>query len=416
MKKKKAISRDSKRFKILEPAHLFSFSKAGQKSLTKEEICEKINQITNDLIKKRCATKTFEQSAGTCATGVGSTPNLVDLVILIDTSGSMEDEAANLSSNATAAIQAASQSCPSDVRVKWFGIEGTWAGTNFTQSYRAYLNGIGILDAQISGTPLDSEDGAAAIFDLSRHFDWRSGARRIIFYLGDEAMENGDPQDALDVSATDAAIAEALAQSVTVFTYLGTGAPDAGTINDYTRIASTTSGQAFAAPVANVGGFQAVLEKIICIGGKKEGCKTVKLPIITPCLRLRWGDDKTDQIETDDWEVLCITACNPYENVVMKDLTIHLIIQDASGNPPPNLPDGTPSVFITPDLQICFGDLQPCSESAIKNGSNCVSREVMLMTRGARNEVYNIIVVYCFEACFHYIAAVPAFNFELVKS
>ncbi|MEO1559902.1 MAG: hypothetical protein AAFS12_09810, partial [Cyanobacteria bacterium J06632_19] len=48
----------------------------------------------------------------------------VDLVIVIDTSPSMKDEAQALSQAAESAIKAAKSSCPSDLRVVWFGIEG----------------------------------------------------------------------------------------------------------------------------------------------------------------------------------------------------------------------------------------------------------------------------------------------------
>ncbi|MFH7028319.1 MAG: hypothetical protein ACHBN1_23700 [Heteroscytonema crispum UTEX LB 1556] len=51
----------------------------------------------------------------------------VDLVIFIDTSSSMKDEAQALSSSAEAAIAAAKSSCPSDLRVTWLGIEGIWS-------------------------------------------------------------------------------------------------------------------------------------------------------------------------------------------------------------------------------------------------------------------------------------------------
>lgn len=50
----------------------------------------------------------------------------VDLVIIIDTSPSMKDEASDLSNAAAEAIATASSSCPCDLRVIWLGIEGTW--------------------------------------------------------------------------------------------------------------------------------------------------------------------------------------------------------------------------------------------------------------------------------------------------
>ncbi|MDH3603972.1 MAG: hypothetical protein OEU26_30565 [Candidatus Tectomicrobia bacterium] len=60
------------------------------------------------------------------STSESNTHPAVDLVIVIDTSASMEDEAVGLSQAAEAAIEAARASCPSDLHVEWFGCEGTW--------------------------------------------------------------------------------------------------------------------------------------------------------------------------------------------------------------------------------------------------------------------------------------------------
>ena len=417
-KKKKKVARDPKRFKVLVP-QVPMFSKLTSASpANHKELCEYLDRATNDVIKRRCSAKEFDQSSGNCNGGEAGRTNLVDLVVVIDTSGSMDVEAEGLSNSANAAIQAAAQSCPSDLQVRWFGIEGTWNGTLFNQSYRDYLNGIGIVDGQLTGTPGNTEDGAAAVIDLARWYNWRPGAARVIFFLGDEAMEDGDPQNPNDVNATDEAINQAIANSVTVFTYLGEpdlGAHDPGTINDYTRLANDTGGMAFSHPVANLGGFQTVLEQIICNPGRTQPCQQVEQPKLAPCLHLKWGDGPDDRIETDDWEILCISACNPYSNVTLKNFTVHLVIVDSNGNPVPNLPDGTPSVLIRPDYQIRFGDLPPCNPDA-KKPSTCVSREVVLISRGAIKGAYTLYAFYCFDACFTYTSALKAFRLDLVKS
>jgi len=411
--KKKNAKKDSKRFERHLPPGPLRAALAQAPHPTNAETCEKIEDLVNNLIREACAKKEFEQTSGNCASG-GSATAQVDLVVLIDTSFSMSDEATELSNAAAAAIAAAQQSCPSDLRVAWFGIEGTWPGTNFNQNYRDYLHGLGVLDADIVGTPGDQEDGAAAVMDLSDHFDWRAGAARSIFYLGDEALEGGDPQDASDVAAADAAIARAKAQGVKVFTYFGTGTGDPVTASEYARLAADTGGQAFTAPVANVGGFQAVLEQVICAGAG-EVCQTVDEPKIVPCLSLRWGDGPQDHLETDDTEVLCITVCNPYSNVVLKNFTLQLIVTDANGAPVANQPDGTPSVLIKPNFMICFDDIPPCNPERPDQPS-CVSREVVLINRGAIEGKYKVVVVYCFDACFTQVDFAQAFELELVKS
>ncbi|HEY0321137.1 MAG TPA: hypothetical protein VGC66_09305 [Pyrinomonadaceae bacterium] len=388
-----------------------AFAQAGR--LSNAQFCERLEDLADDLIRKACGQKEFEQTSGNCTGGGSGAPPKVDLVVVIDTSGSMTDEATDLSNAAAAAISTAQQSCPSDLRVAWFGIEGIWAGTNFNLSYRNYLHGLGVSDAVIVGTPGDLEDGAAAVIDISDHYDWRPGAARIIFYLGDEALEGGDPQNAGDVAACTAAIARANAQGVKVFTYVGTGAQLA-TVTEYARLATSTGGQAFAAPIASVGGFEAVLEKVIC-GGIVEVCQKVEEPKIAPCLRLRWGDGPQDHLETDDTEIFCITVCNPYSNVMLKDFTLQVIVTDANGKPVPNQADGTPSVIIKPNFNICYGDIPPCNPDKPDQPS-CVSREFVLINRGAIDGKYKVIVFYCFDACFTLLGFESAFELELVKS
>ncbi|MEA2204865.1 MAG: hypothetical protein QOE77_1641 [Blastocatellia bacterium] len=117
-------------------------------------------------------------------------------------------------------------------------------------------------------------------------------------------------------------------------------------------------------------------------------CVAVTLPEIKPCISVAWGDSRCDCMETDDVEVLCITVCNCYSNVTFNDLTIGQIrITDMAGNPVPVLPDGTPSVRVIPSGPICFGDIGPCKG---KNKPDCVSRELVLYTRGAVGQEYRL--------------------------
>jgi hypothetical protein len=117
-------------------------------------------------------------------------------------------------------------------------------------------------------------------------------------------------------------------------------------------------------------------------------CVAVKFPDIKPCISVKWGDSECDCMETDDVEILCVTVCNCYSNVTFNDLSIgHIKITDTAGNPVPTLPDGTPSVQIIPSGPICFGDIPPCKEG---NHPGCVSREVVLYTRGAIGKDYRV--------------------------
>lgn len=394
--------------------------------------CEPAIEKLNDALNKGCALRSefIVNSERGCATGSGGggTP-IVDLVILIDTSGSMGDEATELSNAATQAITAAQQSCPSDLRVCWFGIEGTWSNTRFSQSYRNYFKGQAAPnkdDCQYSDTPLtdadlkgyiaDREDGAAAIIDLSEHFDWRPDAARAVFYLGDEALERGGPQNADDYAAADAAIAVVQKKGVTVFTYFGTPFyPEtaAETSAEYRRLAESTGGQFFNAPADNLGGFKAILEQIIC-ASVQSNCIEASLPKLQPCFKLMWGDGPEDRIETDDLELMCIKASNPYNNVTIKDLVVLIsVVTEEDGSNVPSLPDRTPSVYVKPLYATCFGDLAPCDEDNPDDSS--VSREFVLVSRGAKEGKYQLFLAYCYSIEIAY-ADIDSFGIDLVKS
>ncbi|MBE9127405.1 MULTISPECIES: hypothetical protein [unclassified Coleofasciculus] len=206
--------------------------------------------------------------------GKTNTIPLVDLVIVMDTSGSMKDEAQALSDAAEAAIEAAKSSCPSDLRVVWVGIEGTWKGTHFNRTIRDYLTQeCHVIESALRGRKRGEvpqggaqEDGARAIEDISEHFDWRAGAAKAMFYLGDEAIEGGGKKtEQEDIEAANLAIQKAKQFNVTVHTYLGTlkSKHREGIQAEYARIAQETGGQAFTDRDA-IGGFTEVLEMAIC--------------------------------------------------------------------------------------------------------------------------------------------------------
>ncbi|MFN6449042.1 MAG: hypothetical protein RMX59_027300 [Nostoc sp. DedSLP05] len=214
---------------------------------------------------------------------VSSIPT-VDLVIVIDTSPSMKDQAQALSDAAMSAIASAKSNCPSDLRVVWLGIEGIWKGTNFDQTIRAYLTQKSkVSESKLRGRKKGElksagaqEDAARAIEDISQYFDWREGAARAIFYLGDEALEGGgDKTEQKDITAADLAIQKAKTAEVTVHTYFGTSKSkyQEGIKTEYKRVATATGGQSFTDRDA-INGFSTVLEKVIC-GSRTD--KTIKL-------------------------------------------------------------------------------------------------------------------------------------------
>lgn len=198
----------------------------------------------------------------------------VDLVVVIDTSPSMKDEAKNLSTAAEAAIAAARNHCPADLRVVWLGIEGTWKETRFDRTVRQYLT----QECQVPESALRArkrgeikgggaqEDGARVIEDLALHFDWRPEALRAVFFLGDEALEGGGSSvTQKDIAAADRAIQTAKEAGVAVHTYFGTtrSRQKDALQREYARVSHETGGQSFTDQDAD-GGFAPMLEKIIC--------------------------------------------------------------------------------------------------------------------------------------------------------
>ncbi|MEZ4450445.1 MAG: hypothetical protein R3B09_13280 [Nannocystaceae bacterium] len=342
---------------------------------------------------KSCTSKRFTSvSAAGCPTqGPSGAVPKVDLVILIDTSESMGDEAKELSDAAKAAIRGAATKCPADLRVEWLGIEGTWPDTKFVRTLRHYLESLGVADLMASAAG-DREDGGPAISDLCALFDWRPGAARAIFYLGDEGLRAGTPQNSGDLLAADRAIADATENEVTVHMYAGTSTPPP-TASEFLRVASGTGGRFVSATEGGAAGLGAALEEVIC-ASRRTKCHEARIPRMQPCFEMRWGDGPHDRIETDDFEVLCITACNPYANVCFKDVTIVATqIVDAKNEPVKPTPDGAPSVLLKPSEQIHFGDLAPCK----KEGASCVSREVVLKTSGAPAGRYRVQLTACFS-------------------
>jgi hypothetical protein len=215
----------------------------------------------------------FKQKTNSMSNPASTIP-LVDLVIVIDTSPSMKDEAQALSDSAQSAITSAKSSCPSDLRVVWLGIEGTWKGTNFNQTVRNYLT----QKCKVAATRLRGrtkgqlksagaqEDATRAIEDISDYFDWRKGAAKAIFYLGDEALEaGGDKTTQKDIEAANLAIQKAKAAEVTVHTYFGTSRSRyrQSIISEYARVADETGGRAFTYQ-DTISGFSTVLEQVIC--------------------------------------------------------------------------------------------------------------------------------------------------------
>lgn len=342
----------------------------------------------------------------------------VDLVVLIDTSGSMSGAAASVSAAAEKAIAAAHEACGSDLRVVYFGLQGTWAGTLFLTDHLKYLKGLhpgADFAAEIAPVGYITEQGANAIHDLSNYFDWREGACRSIFYISDEELDGSAPRGDFEneAAATKAAIEAASDQGVTVFAnHLNYFGLPAEIIQNYADLCEQTGGRLWTGGAPEVGAYVEMLSQAICNACGGSSCKEAKFPDLHPCLSVAWGDSKEDCLETNDLEVLHITLCNCYSNVTFRNLGIgYVLVTDVDGNPVPALPDGTDSVEVYPVGPICFGDLGPC----IDGKPGCKTRQVVLRTRGAREGGYRLVLgSICYEIAYH-ATETACFTFALCR-
>jgi len=408
------------------------------KPVNQISICDRLELNTSAELQKAAFSKFFALKSNEECPSSSNPAKPVDLVILIDTSGSMNKEAKDLSDAADEAIKAAAKSCPSDLKVKWLGIGGTWAGTNFDTSYKNYLTNAGVNINDLLGKNGGTEDGAKAIIDTVKYFPWRPDADKAIFFLGDEAVDMGNPDDAVDKKMCKTAIETARTHNVKIFTYYGTEEGvypdrDPDTIKCYQALASSTGGEFFQAPLTNLGGFQKVLQTIICTAGR--GCAQADMPELKPCFVLTWGDGPLDHIETSDTEIFSILAWNPYSNVVIKNLQVMVAsLIDPDGNRVVLPHQGDSPVWVKPSYMIGFGDLQPCDKknpspclkTVLKeqkkpqqfhqrSQSSCVSREFVLHSERAKYGNYQLVLEFCFTV--EYVQhGKNSFTLELLRS
>jgi hypothetical protein len=388
--------------------------------LVDEYLSKKCNLKVNNL--KPCAENA---SPCPCNTGTGG-GDKVDLIVLIDTSSSMNTIVSAVSDAAEEAIEKAKEMCRTDdLRVTWLGVDtvqaGTgsmplpdtgWpAGTKFLQTHEEYLQPFypgPFAHDQFPESNWPHEQGADAILDLSNHFDWRSGACRAIFYISDANLD-ALGHDTYDDIATANANAAAKNKLVSVFAHYTRDQPPE-TVQNYNDLCNNTGGEAIIGGAINQERYVELLADVIC--GACGGCKKIEIPEIKPCISISWGDSDCDCMETDDVEVLCITVCNCYTNITFNNFSIGFVYPvDDSGNLVPYLPDGTPSVEIHPIGPICFGDIGPCKD----NKATCKSREIVLRTRGAVEGKYKLLIgSICFTVS-HQFRRDECFGFVLCK-
>ncbi|HVQ07149.1 MAG TPA: hypothetical protein VMS43_01815 [Allosphingosinicella sp.] len=379
--------------------------------------CAFFEEAVNRLDSAVCGTKVNSlphagdhRHTGCKCSGGSDTHFMADLIVLIDTSGSMNEEAGQVSAAVAAALRGAKEHCNVDLRIAFMGVEGVWPGTIFTTDYLAYLKSIlnpdPVFETDAGPGGLPGEEGANAIVDLSKYYDWRRDACRAIFYISDEELDSDTPlgDTANEDLQTAKAIAAAKANKVTVFahhiTNLNRGP---NVIKNYTDLCDQTGGKAFFSDTASREAYEDILVQAICGACGLPRCEAVEAPDLEPCISVSWGDSPCDCFETDDTEIVCITVCNCYSNISFSNFRIMGIVMLATGpggpGPVPALPDGTPSVQIVPPGPVCFGDIPPCRDDQ----AGCVSRQFVIRTRGAKSGDYLVALAgICYDVCFHY--------------
>ncbi len=365
----------------------------------------------NDL--KKCGS---EESGCGCSKSDGDTKGKkTDLVVLIDTSGSMNSPSRVVSEAVEEAIAAARKTCEPDLRILFLGLEKPMPGTIFTQSHRDYLmslHGSSIVLAANQGHVGNIyEQGANGVEDLSKYMDWREGACRSIFYISDEKLDSINPTNTIanDTAATQAAIKMANENNVTVFSHhLERARVGAEFVQNYRDLCEETGGELFLSAAPNVKEYVNILSKAICNACGKPKCKEVDFPEIEPCINISWGQSDCDCIESSDYEVMTLTVCNCYSNTIFENFKITAIqITDKNGKPVPSLPNGKPSVQLLPIGPYCFGNIGPCS---------CVSREFVLINEGAKAGDYKVqLHGICFDVSRNITKEVECFGVTICK-
>jgi len=198
--------------------------------------------------------------------------DILDIIFIIDTSGSMSDDIASIASVAETAINDLEcPECDVYVRARFMGIT-TSSGTVFNET---------VLSQSWSGSVNHQEDNgwaaAAAASALSGTW-WVNDAGvgqdyyRAIVTIGDEGTDNGQPVSQTDWDAAYAANQAAIANDVLLFSWV-TNDPFAGVVDLFRIMAMggagggynfNFAGGGFVDDSAGTGDVATTLENIIC--------------------------------------------------------------------------------------------------------------------------------------------------------
>lgn len=407
--------------------------------------CDKELNKLNKYLEKSCESKVNslgqcdgKESDCPCSSTGGSSGGKVDLVILMDSSGSMKSTWQAISDASGKLEGAVKDKCGTETRItKLFldtqgngssddGVPGSdMAFFGFTSHEKYIIDNTGYTgpfatnDTPAQGPHGEGEQGSRGIADVSNYFPWQEEACRSVLYISDEWLNSVYTGEAESLASIPIATNAANSNNVTVFTHLvdsGSGsqfspANHPAIDNHYIQLAESTGGTAHIGDKPTAGLYIDLVSDAACNCG--GGCSEIEQPQIKPCISISWGDSNCDCLETDDFEVLCVSVCNCYSNVTFNNFSINEIeITKSNGKPVQNLPDGTSSVQVVPVGPTCFGDILPCDEGE----ATCVHREFAINTRGAKEGEYQVkLHGICYDVSFNYYEE-SCFSFKLCGS
>jgi hypothetical protein len=164
----------------------------------------------------------------------GDATAVLDIVFVMDVSGSMNDEAVTISNSMQSIVDNIDcPDCDVFIRATLLGIGGTFSGTVFNQSTNNYVSSHGGIS-----TVNQVEDNAPAVTDMVNWFNWNDDTDadqdyyKAVVTIGDEGTQDGYPVIQNDWDAAFAANQLAVSEDVMVFSIIGSVYPYSGYIED----------------------------------------------------------------------------------------------------------------------------------------------------------------------------------------